>query len=260
MSVLKFTEEAARQLEALYLTSDVVAQRSEILRRLRLTEGNSVIDIGCGPGFLCESMAATVGPSGRVVGIDTSPELVALCQRRNSRKPVQYRVGDAARIDEPDASFDVAVCVQVAEYVPEVGKVLAEAFRVLKRGGRAVFVATDWDAVIWHSDDPNRMAAIMKSWEAHCAHPRLPRSLPERLRGAGFVLEDVSVFPILNLEWSDDKYSKGLSELVGAFVLRRGDVSEADLSAWAEELPRIGSEGRYFFSSARFIFEASKPL
>lgn len=260
MSVLQFTEEAARQLEALYLTSDVVAQRSEILRRLRLTEGNSVIDIGCGPGFLCESMAAAVAPSGRVVGIDTSPELIALCQRRNPRETVQYRVGDAVRIDEAGASFDVAVCVQVAEYVPDVGKVLAEAFRVLKQGGRAVFVATDWDAVIWHSDSPYRMAAVMKSWEAHCAHPRLPRSLSERLRGAGFVLDSVSVLPILNMEWSDDKYSKGLSELVRVFVRQRGDVGESDLAAWAEELPRMSSEGRYFFSSARFIFEASKPL
>ena len=58
MSGLKFTEDAARQLEALYLTSDVIAQRAEILRRLRAAEGESVIDIGCGPGFLCESIAA----------------------------------------------------------------------------------------------------------------------------------------------------------------------------------------------------------
>ena len=143
---------------------------------------------------------------------------------------------------------------------PKSTKVLAEAFRVLRCGGRALFVATDWDALIWHSDAPARMAAVMKSWEAHRAHPRLPRTLSERLRNAGFALDSVSVFPILNLQWGDDTYSKGLSKLVRAFVLQRGDVADADLTGWAEEFPRISNDGRYFFSSIRFIFEMSKPL
>ena len=63
-------------------------------------------------------------------------------------------------------SFDVVVCTQVAEYVPDVDRALSEAFRVLKPGGRTIFVATDWDAVVWHSENPERMALVMKSWEA----------------------------------------------------------------------------------------------
>jgi cyclopropane fatty-acyl-phospholipid synthase-like methyltransferase len=83
MSGLEFTEEAARQLEALYLTSDVIAQRSETLRKLQLSEGEHIIDIGCGPGFLCESMAKVVGETGCVVGIDISADLVRLADGRN---------------------------------------------------------------------------------------------------------------------------------------------------------------------------------
>jgi len=260
MSGLKFTEEAARRLEAVYLTSDVIAQRAEILRKLEPAEGDSVIDVGCGPGFLCESVASAVGPSGRVTGIDISPDFVRLSESRNSHARVRYRVGDATRLDGPDSSYDAVVCVQVAEYIPDADKALAESLRVLKPGGRAVFVATDWDAVIWHSDAPERMAAVMKSWEAHCAHPRLPRSMCSLLRNVGFALGAVTVFPILNLEWGDETYSKGLSKLVRAFVLRRGEIAEADLTAWSEELQRLSREGRYFFSSSRFIFEASRPL
>jgi len=55
------------------------------------------------------------------------------------------------------AQFDAVVCTQVAEYIPDVNRALSEAFRVVKRGGRPMFFATDWDAVVWHSETPDRM-------------------------------------------------------------------------------------------------------
>ena len=259
MSGLQFTDEIANRLEALYKTADVVAQRAETLRNLQLVKGNAVIDIGSGPGFLCESMADIVGASGRVLGVDLSPDFVQRSTRRNARGWLSYRVADAIDIGEFDASFDVATCTQVAEYVPEVDKAVSEAFRLLKPGGRALFVATDWDSVIWHSDKPVRMASIMRSWEAHCAHPRLPRTFAHRLHTAGFELQDASVFPILNLEWADATYSKGIAGFIHDFVTKRGDVDADEAGAWAEELPRLSAQGRYFFSSSRFIFLASKP-
>ena len=67
MNGLQFTDEAARQLEKLYLTRDVIAQRSETIRHLSLSAGERVLDIA--PGFLCESMGEIVGRKGAVVGI-----------------------------------------------------------------------------------------------------------------------------------------------------------------------------------------------
>lgn len=177
MSGLEFTEEAARQLERLYLTRDVVAQRSETIKQLALSHGERVLDVGCGPGFLCESMADIVGRDGVVIGIDISSDLIALCKRRSPPKWLSYGIGDATQLAQADGSFDAVVCTQVAEYIPEVNRTLSEAFRVVKRGGRAMFVATDWDSVVWHSETPHRMALVLKSWEEHCAHPHLPRSL-----------------------------------------------------------------------------------
>jgi arsenite methyltransferase len=259
MSGLQFSEEAARQLERLYLTSDVVAQRSETIRLLAPGKGERVLDVGCGPGFLCEGIAEVVGRDGAVTGIDISGDLIALCKLRNPPTWLSYLVGDATNIDQPDASFDVVACTQVAEYVHDVDGVVCEAYRVLRPGGRAVFVATDWDAVVWHSDKPDRMALVMRSWEAHCAHPHLPRSLAGRLASAGFSFDGVSVFPILNLQWHDDAYSKGLAGLIRDFVGRRNDVPSDDLRDWYEEFAPLSEAGRYFFSSNRYIFRASKP-
>jgi SAM-dependent methyltransferase len=84
MTGLKFTGEAARQLERLYLTRDVVAQRSETIKQLALSPSERVLDVGCGPGFLCESIADIVGRDGTVIGIDISSDFVALCKMNDS--------------------------------------------------------------------------------------------------------------------------------------------------------------------------------
>ena len=259
MSGMEYTKENAKRLEKIYLTSDVKAQRAEIIRQLNLSPGESVLDIGCGPGYLCERMAEIVGRSGAVVGIDISTDLIALCNQRKASAWLSYAVGDATKVNQADASFDVVVCTQVAEYVPDVDRVLSEAFRVLKPGGRTVFVATDWDAVVWYSENPERMALVMKSWEEHCAHPRLPRSMAHKLVGAGFRFDGASVFPILNLQYDDDSYSKGLAQGIRDFVARKKDVSANDLSEWHSEFEHLSEAGRYFFSTNRYIFKASKP-
>ena len=255
MSGLQFTDEAARQLEKAYLTRDVIAQRSETIRHLSLSTGERVLDIGCGPGFLCESMGEIVGPKGAVVGIDISADLIARCNGRKTSAHLSYEVGDATKLDQPTASSDVVVCTQVAEYVADVDRVVTEVFRVLKPHGRTVFVATDWDALVWFSNDPKRMSAVMKSWQAHCAHLRLPKSMAFRLVNAGFRLDGAAVFPILNLQYTDDTYSKALAQLIRNFVGNRKDVSSDDRHA---ELEQLGKSGRYFFSSNRYIFKASK--
>ncbi len=258
MGGLEFKERAARQLEAIYQTRDIVAQRAETIRQLDLARGERVLDVGCGPGYLCEAMAPIVGRDGGVLGIDVSPELVACCERRKTHAWTAYEVGDATRIEHPDDAFDVVVCSQVAEYIPDVDKALAEAFRLLQPGGRAVFVATEWDAVVWHSDVPERMSAVLRCWQAHCAYPHLPRSLAHRLRGAGFRFDGGSVFPILNFGWEDDTYSKGMTALIRDFVAQKGEVEAEDLREWENELAHLSATGRYFFSSARFMFKVSK--
>jgi arsenite methyltransferase len=259
MSGIEFTKDAARRLENLYLTRDVVAQRAETIRLLAPSRGEHVLDVGCGPGFLCESISNVVGSDGAVVGVDISVDLIELCRRRSPPKWLSYAVGDATQLAQPDASFDAVVCTQVAEYIQDVSRVLSEAFRVVKEGGRVVFVATDWDTVIWHSDLPDRMALILKSWESHCAHPRLPRSLGARLVSAGFRLDELVVFPILNLQWDDTAYSTGLAGFIRDFVGRKNELPAEDLRGWYDELAGLSEARRYFFSSNRYIFLASKP-
>ena len=135
---------------------------------------------------------------------------------------------------------------QVAEYVVDIDRVFSEAFRVLKPNGRTVFVATDWSTILWHSENPRRMATVMKSWEAHSAHPRLPMSMAQRFIKAGFHFNGAAVFPILNLQYDDDSYSKGLAQIIRDFVARKNDVSADDLKEWHDEFERLSEAGDIF--------------
>ena len=258
MTTLSFDETSARRVERAYMTRDVVRQREVVFGLIRLAPGEHVIDIGSGPGFLCESMADAVGPKGTVLGIDISEDFLGAAERRNTRANLSYRRGDATALACPDAAFDVAVSTQVLEYVADCDRALCDMRRVLRPQGRALVMATDWDSVVWHSSDPGRMAKMLRHWEAHCADPRLPRTLVPRLRAAGFRIEAVQGHPIVNAHFGDDVYSKGIAELLAAFVRRRVPESAKEVDGWLADLTALNAQGRYFFASTRFIFLAAK--
>ena len=104
MTGLEFTSEAAKQLEKVYLTRDVIAQRLETIRQLNLSSGESVLDVGCGPGYLCESMGEIVGRHGDVVGIDPRQIFEAVAEDVGDFEPVgDGRVVHGGRLTEQKA-------------------------------------------------------------------------------------------------------------------------------------------------------------
>ena len=252
--MLDFDEENARRLEAVYMTPDVIDQRRAIRAALSLQPGERVLDIGSGPGFRAAEMAAEVGPDGRVHGIDSSEIMLASARRREA--PVEYGTGDALALPFPDEQFDVAVCTQVYEYVEDIAAALAEARRVLRTGGRLLVLDTDWDSIVWHSGDRERMERVLEAWNEHLADPYLPRRLPGLLRAAGLELTDSAIIPILNVGADRDTYSAGMSGVVAAYVAGRGGISEADAIAWEQDLAGLGDD--YFFSLNRYLFVAQR--
>jgi arsenite methyltransferase len=259
MGTLEFNEEAARRLEILYSTPDVRGQREEALHQLRLRPGEAVIDIGCGPGYLSESMAEAVAPGGRVLALDISKDILEFAQRRNDKPWLSYRQGDAMALSEPDGSFDVAVSMQVLEYIPDADLGMREMARVLKPGGRALVVATDWDALVWHSENPPRMKQVLHAWERHCTDPHLPRTMISRLKAAGLSVGGVRGYPIINTRLGEDVYSDGILRLIVDFVHKQDLVDQETLESWSAEQRVMSDEGRYFFGTMRYFFLARKP-
>jgi SAM-dependent methyltransferase len=255
---LQFDDKAARRVEAVYLTPDIVAQRVRVLDALRLREGERVADLGCGPGLLALDMRARVGDGGAIEGIDLSPDMIALAQRRCAAYAnIGMRVGDVGALPFQDGAFDAAVCTQVYEYVPDVERALRELHRVVRPGGRVAVMDTDWESCVWHSSDAQRMHRVIEAWDTHCPHPHLPRVLGRMLREAGFSAVRCEVVALVNLAHEPQTFSHSVIALLARYGSKA--LGEEAAKAWADDLHALGARGEYFFSVNRFLFCAERP-
>ena len=263
MAGMKYDNKAAVQLEQAYATTDMIVQREELRRSLRASAGESILDLGSGPGFLACELAQEVGATGRIVAVDISPDMNSIASKRIAAAGLGDRVdileGDATALAFADAVFEAAVSTQVIEYLAEPDAALHQLLRVLRPGGRLVIIDTDWDSLVWAATDRRRAARIAAAWNEHLPDPYLPRSLAPRLRAAGFEVREIRIVPILNTAYDATTFSYNIAPLIAAFVPGRGGVSEDEATEWLNDLAELQQQGRYFFSVNRYLFAASRP-
>ena len=104
-----------------------------------LQPGETVVDLGSGAGIDCFLAAQRVGRTGRVIGVDMTPEMVIKARdnaRKVDAKNVEFRLGEIEHLPVADASVDAIISNCVINLSPDKGAVFREAIRVLKPGGR----------------------------------------------------------------------------------------------------------------------------
>lgn len=149
-----------------------------------LTPGMTVVDLGSGGGFDCFLAARQVGDTGRVIGVDMTPEMIVRAREnaeRDGTGNVEFRLGEIEALPVADDVADVILSNCVINLSPEKGKVFAEAFRVLKPGGRLAIADVVAIATI-----PPEIQADMDLYVGCTAGAALVADLESMLADAGF--------------------------------------------------------------------------
>ena len=161
-----------------------------------LREGETVLDLGSGAGFDCFLAARQVGKSGKVIGVDMTPEMLDKA-RGNAEKGefgnVEFRLGEIENLPVADNQVDIIISNCVINLSPAKEKVFQESFRVLKPGGR--LMVSD---IVLLKELPEAIKSSVAAYTACVAGAETKESYLGAIRKAGFreirVLEE-TVFP-----------------------------------------------------------------
>lgn len=154
-----------------------------------LKEGDVVLDLGSGAGFDSFLAARKVGKTGKVIGVDMTPEMIAKATanaKAGNFDNVEFLLGDIEALPLPDNSIDVAISNCVINLVPDKENVFRELHRVLRPGGR--FMVSD---LVLLKELPEEVRTSVEAYVGCVAGAILKDQYLAIIRGAGF--EDVRV-------------------------------------------------------------------
>jgi len=162
-----------------------------------LREGETVLDLGSGAGFDCFLAASRVGKTGRVIGVDMTPEMIEKARenaRKGSYQNVEFRLGEIENLPVADDSVDVVISNCVINLAPDKRTAFKEAFRVLKLGGR--LMVSD---VVLLKELPNVMQSSIEAYVACLSGAMLRGEYIGTIKTARFqevTVLDETIFPV----------------------------------------------------------------
>jgi SAM-dependent methyltransferase len=163
-----------------------------------LKPGETVLDLGSGGGIDVLLSARRVGPTGRAFGLDMTDQMLALAEenkRKSGLANVHFLKGEIENIPLPDNSIDVIISNCVINLSADKDRVLREAFRVLKPGGR--FAVSD---VVVRGEVPPVIRKSMELWVGCVAGALSDTDYLAKLANAGFELAEIEVTRVYNVE------------------------------------------------------------
>lgn len=255
--VLTFDEDSLLALEQQRQTVSARAKFQRQLDMLQLEPGERILDLGCGTGAHCRVMAPLVTPGGWIAGIDAELDAITVAERLASGSEyasLSIQMADAHNLPFEDHTFDAAICISVLGFCQDTLRVLTEARRALRPGGRLLLVNSDEATRIYNSSDRELGEKVMKAIAGRTRDPWIGRRLAGLLIAAGFTIvqEDVHA-------WVEREFGPGQSGYLHAHAMRdhlltSGGLTEEEYSSWLADLDACQQEGSYCYSVTTFSY------
>ena len=181
-------------------------------RRAGFTIGQTILDVGCGPGYASLDLAEIVGPTGKVVAIDRSRRFLDALQLAAAQRGIAHIDQHELDLDEGDwpvHGVDGAWARWVFAFVKKPRKVLEKVCDTIKRGGAFVlheyFDYSTWRMAPRSPEVEEFVSAVMESWRADGGEPDVALSLPTWLAELGFEIKSlqpiVEIVPASSFVW-----------------------------------------------------------
>ena len=217
--------------------------RGETVKRMNLSSGHKVLDLGCGIGGATFPLADITGPTGLSAGVDISSALIDVATRRvTSRLGLEFRVGDACAIPYLDGFFDAARTERVFLYLPDRLAAIHEMKRVVKPGGRVCLIDTDIDCTAIYSTKPALTRKMTSIVAASMPNPNSARELPALAKQAGLKDIKTETFAIASpYEFLVRAMAGSLSKAAEDGIVPRSEVDE-----WLGEQALLHASGDFF--------------
>jgi len=150
-----------------------------------LQPGEVVLDLGSGGGLDCSLAAQRVGPQGKVIGLDMTPDMIQLARtnaKKLSMENVEFRLGEMEHMPIESGSVDVLISNCVINLSPDKDAVFREIFRVLKAGGR--LCVSD---IVTHGELPEKVRGSLEQWAGCVAGALEEKVYLDKISAVGFV-------------------------------------------------------------------------
>jgi ubiquinone/menaquinone biosynthesis C-methylase UbiE len=232
------------------------AYKAILVDALALGGGETVVDLGCGPGADLPGLSAAVGPAGHVIGVDNDAEAVDSARRRlRGDARVEVLRGDLQELDLAPASVDRVRTDRVLQHVVDPAGALREVTRVLRSGGRGVFAEPDWATLVVDHPDATASRRYTDYVVEHVVRNAcVGRQLPRLAQQAGLLVDEVIPFTAVFDDVVTADRVLGFHRVTQG-GLEAGSFSASEAEGWLQHL----EHGPFFAAVTAFVVVASKP-
>jgi ubiquinone/menaquinone biosynthesis C-methylase UbiE len=223
-------------MDAAARTSAGAEYKQRLATSLDVRPGQTVVDLGCGPGTDLHRLADAVGETGSVVGVDREQRMLAEARRRLAERPnVALLLGDLHDLPLPDGSISRARVDRVLQHLPDPAQALREVRRVLRPGGLFGMAEPDWDTLAVADEDLDTSRRFARFTAGQVRNPTIGRELVRLCEQAGLQVRAVDPIAVVFRDFAVADQILGLRRNT-ARAVRAGKVSTANAEAWLRRL------------------------